>query len=201
MITKSKLAIDLSKLKGVDKPKIKLEQYVTDSEIAAEILWTAYLNGDIEDKVIADLGCGNGIFSFGCLKLNAGKVFAVEKDKEALKIAKENIDNEKCEFVNSDVKEFDEQVDTVIQNPPYGTRNKHADREFLIKSFEIGKMVYSMHKLSTVRFVEKIAKDNQFEVVNLLKFKLPLKKSYEFHKSKVKRIEVGCWIFRKQQAF
>jgi len=56
MTTKSRIAIELSKIKGYVNPKIKLEQYVTDSEFAAEILWNAYLDGNIENKSIADLG-------------------------------------------------------------------------------------------------------------------------------------------------
>src|SRR3989338_8167047 len=131
MISKSKLAIELSKVPQFNKPKIKLEQYVTDSEIAAEILWHAYLGGDIEDKVIADFGAGTGIFSYGCILLNAKKVYSVEKDKVA--IAKEFLKDKKCNFILSDINQFDKNVDTVIQNPPYGTKEKHADKEFLIK--------------------------------------------------------------------
>lgn len=201
MITKSKLAIELSKIKSFDKPKIKLEQYTTDSEVAAEILWNAYLDWNVEGKVIADLGCGTGIFSLGCVILNAKRVYAVDKDEDSLKIAKENIKDRRCVFVHSDVAEFDKKVDVVIQNPPYGTRNKHADKEFLIKAFEIADKVYSMHKLSTLNFVEKIARDNGFKIVKTLKFKLPLKKSYDFHNKKVEKVEVGCWFFEKQQAF
>src|SRR3989344_4642463 len=164
MITKSRLAIALSKIKGFNDPKIRLEQYITDSEIAAEILWNAYLEGDIEGKTVADLGCGTGIFSLGCVKLNAKK------------------------------------VDTVIQNPPYGTKDKHADREFLVKAFQISNKIYSMHKLSTSSFVEKIAEDYGFKIKKVLKFNFPLKKSYQFHKKKTEKIEVGCWVLYKSSS-
>ncbi len=200
MITKSRLAIALSKIKGFNDPKIRLEQYITDSEIAAEILWNAYLEGDIEGKTVADLGCGTGIFSLGCVKLNAKKVYAVESDKDALDIARENVKSRTCTFINSDVKEFDKKVDTVIQNPPYGTKDKHADREFLVKAFQISNKIYSMHKLSTSSFVEKIAEDYEFKIKKVLKFNLPLKKSYQFHKKKTEKIEVGCWVLYKSSS-
>ena len=41
MVSKSSLAIMLSKLDQVPAPKVKSEQYQTDSENAAEILWFA----------------------------------------------------------------------------------------------------------------------------------------------------------------
>src|SRR3989344_1942909 len=141
-MTKSRIAIELSKIRGYVNPKIKLEQYVTDSEFAAEILWNAYLDGNIENKSIADLGCGTGIFSFGCLILNAKKVYAVDNDIDSLNIAKENIKDARCEFIHSDV--------------------------------------------------------NEFKVSKVFKVKLPLKKSYDFHRKNVEKIEVGCWFFEKQ---
>ena len=198
MISKSRLAIELSKIPKFNDPKIKLEQYLTDSEIAAEILWHAYLEGDIDGKIIADLGAGTGIFSVGCVLLDAKKVYVVEKDKDSIEIAKEYVKSKKCEFVLGDVKRFDKKVDTVIQNPPYGTKEKHADREFLVKAFEIGKRVYSLHKISTSKFVEKIAEDYGFKVKKIIRFKLPLKKSYYFHTKGKVLIEIGCWILEKR---
>ena len=50
MITKSRLAIILSTLNVFTDPKVRLEQYPTDSEIAADILWNAVLQDDIVDK-------------------------------------------------------------------------------------------------------------------------------------------------------
>ncbi|MBI4159019.1 methyltransferase [Candidatus Woesearchaeota archaeon] len=198
MISKSQLAIELSRISSFSQPKIKLEQYITDSEIAAEILWQAYLEGDVHGKVIADLGAGTGVFSLGCVLLKAKRIYAVEKDGDALALAKNNINSRICSFVHADVKEFNKKVDTVIQNPPYGTRKRHADREFLIKSFGIADKVYSIHKISTARFIEKITKDYGFRIKKILKFKLPLKKSYPFHTKKTAKIEAGCWILEKQ---
>ena len=74
MRSKKELAILLSKLKTFDTPKTHLEQYSTDSEIAADILWFAYQNKDIEGKKIADFGCGTGILGIGALNLGANKI-------------------------------------------------------------------------------------------------------------------------------
>ena len=65
----------MSKLKAFIHPKVKQEQYTTDSEPAAEVLHSAYMNHDIKNKIIADLGCGTGILGIGCLLLEAGFVY------------------------------------------------------------------------------------------------------------------------------
>ena len=198
MITKSKLAIELSKLKTFEKPKLKAEQYMTDSETAAEVLWFAYMKGDIEDKTIADLGCGTGILGKAALLMGAKKVFFVDDDENALKICKDNVGKtEKAYFLIRDVKDFNKKADTVIENPPFGTKEKHADREFLEKAFETADVVYSFHKLETRDFIEKLADKQGFSTTDCFEFDMPIKSSYKFHKSRIRRIRVGCWRFEK----
>ena len=46
-MTKSGLAVLLSRLEGFKEPKVREEQYLMDSEIAAFVLWNAYLLKDI----------------------------------------------------------------------------------------------------------------------------------------------------------
>ena len=141
MLTKSRLAIVLSKLKGFSAPELLSEQYPTDSETAADILWLAYMNSDVKDKVIADFGCGTGILGIGCLLLGAKKVYFVDNDSDALAAAAANINglkirSDKYEIINSDVNEIKLKADVVVQNPPFGTKQKHADKQFLLKAFE-----------------------------------------------------------------
>ena len=59
--SKKDLEIKLSSLASKDSRNIELEQYQSSSSLVSLLLWKAYLNGDIFDKTIADLGCGNGI--------------------------------------------------------------------------------------------------------------------------------------------
>lgn len=199
MITKSRLAIELSKLRSFENPKIKAEQYMTDSENAAEILWLAYMKGDLEDKTVADFGCGTGILGNGALLLGAKKVFFIDYDENALKICKENVGKtKKAEFILQDIDKFDKKTDVVVENPPFGTKIKHADKEFLERAFKTADVVYSFHKLITREFIEKFADKNGFKVTDLIKINLPIKSSYKFHKSRIKRIEVGCWRFEKK---
>jgi putative methylase len=205
MLSKSSLAIILSKLKTFDTPSIQLEQYSTDSEIAAEILWNAYMNKDIEGKTIADFGCGTGILGIGALLLGAKKVYFVDLDKNALTLLKENIlfveektqDEFDYEIQNIPIEQFSEKVNIVIENPPFGTKIEHADKIFLEKAFKTADKIYSFHKTSTKKFVEAISKDHEFRITAEFKLNFPLKKTMEFHKKRIERFEVSCFRIEK----
>ncbi|MBU1204096.1 MAG: METTL5 family protein [Nanoarchaeota archaeon] len=198
MITKSQLAIQLSKLRTFTNPILKLEQYATDSETAAEIIWTAYLDNDIENRTIADLGSGTGVLAYGCLILGAKKVYLVEKDKEANKIASHNLSQFKnFKIIKSDIKDFRKKVDIVIQNPPFGTKTIHADREFLKKAMQVSKKIYSLHKTSTKDFISTFAKKNNFRIKRIISFSHPIKQTYKHHKKSIHRTKVSCFVLEK----
>ena len=198
MKSKKELELFLSKLKDFENKEIFLEQYSTPSDIAAEILWFSFMNQEIKNKIFMDLGCGNGIFGVGALKLGAKEVYFVDKSKEAIKIVKDNlksfkIDIKKCVFVNKDVNNLREyKVDLIIQNPPFGVKKRYADRVFLEKALEFSGFVYSLHKFESKEFIEK-----NFNGKLVFRFRFPLKKSYIFHKKRVYFVDVGCWKFVK----
>lgn len=200
-LSRSSLAIELSTIKGFSQPKVRVEQYITDSEIAATVLWDAYMKGDIKGEVIVDLGCGTGILGIGCMVLGAKEVYFVESESSAMEIAKENVKNVESdslsEFFLMDVADFDKKVDTVIMNPPFGVKSEHSDRKFLKKAFEIGKVVYSFHKSETKNFIERFAKDNNFDITQVIELEFPLKASMKFHKKKVEKINVSCFRFER----
>lgn len=194
-MNRRELAIILSKLDSNKDKDVKLEQYQTDSEIASEVLWNAFMLGDIKDKAIADFGCGNGILGIGALVLGAKKAVLVDIDEEAIKLAKKNVKNigKKAVFENCDIAKVKGRFDTVLQNPPFGTKQEHADREFLLKAMESADVVYSFHKYSTEKFVNSIAKDNCFSITHKWFFKFPIKHSFEFHRKKVAYVDVGVY--------
>ena len=202
--TKSQLAIILSKLKTFENPKLMKEQYATDSEAAADAIWFSYMQGDIEGKTIADFGCGTGLLGVGALLMGAKKAYFIDSDEDALAIARKNIASldgdlkAKAPIVNEDINNFTQEVDAVIQNPPFGTKVKHADREFLINAFKAADVVYSFHKIETADFVKKIASDNRFTVTNIMPLQLQLKNTYGFHRSKMRRVDVGLFRIVKQ---
>jgi putative methylase len=196
MLTKKQLAIQLSKLRVFEKPKLSMEQYPTDSEIAADILWDAFMKGDLANKTIADLGAGTGILGIGALLLGAHHVYFVEKDLDAVMLLNQNLRilrNKNYTVLSMDVSAFIEKVDTVFQNPPFGTKQAHADKPFMETAFRIATVVYSFHKTATDAFVRAIAGDFSFTVAETYHFVFPLRQTYSYHKKKLERIEVTCY--------
>jgi len=200
MDSKKQLAVYLSRLQSFEKPSYRLEQYPTDSEIAAEVIWYANQLGDFKHSKVADLGCGTGILGIGALLFNPEQVYFVDVDERALKKLKNNLqlmELNNYEIFNSDIREFDKKIDVVIQNPPFGTKKNHADKEFLEKAFQIADVIYSFHKLTSENFIEAITKDNNFEITHFFKFDFPLKNTMKFHRKTRQNIEVGCWRLEK----
>lgn len=203
--SKGALAVVLSSLKGFEEPKVRVEQYITDPEIAAEVLWNVKLKGDI-GKVSVDLGCGTGILGIGLLLLGAQKVIFVDTDSNALSLAKDNLKKVKSEccvngeavFLCKDIKDFKERVDLVVQNPPFGVKVRHMDKMFLENAFRISNLVYSFHKTETKDFICKFSTENGFNVTDVLDFNFPLKATYSYHTRKIKRIKVSCFRINKK---
>lgn len=203
--SKGALAVVLSKLEGFIEPKVMVEQYITDAEVAAEVLWNMIMSGDI-GKVSVDLGCGTGILGIGLLLVGAEKVYFVDSDDKALNIAKKNLKKMQSEiyiagkavFLLKDIKDFNEKVDLVVENPPFGVKVKHMDKLFLEKAFEIGKVIYSFHKSESKNFVDKLSTENGFNVTNVWDFRFPLKATYSYHTRKIKRINVSCFRIEKK---
>ncbi len=195
-MNKKQLEIHLSKLIPVAKPTLSLEQYPSPSDLAAELLWKAFLNGDIENKIVADFGCGNGILGCGALLLGAKKVYFVDIDERCLILSKKNSLN-KGIYLCQDIQDFDMKVDTVLMNPPFGVQNRKADKPFLQKAMNQATSIYSIHKIESESFLKKITQENGFSIQELLKRTFVLKASYSFHTKKQHPVSVGIWILRK----
>ena len=68
---KKDLEIQLQRIQNFKDPDPALEQYMTPSVIATDILFDAYSKGDVEGLKVVDLGCGTGMFSIGSWLLGA----------------------------------------------------------------------------------------------------------------------------------
>ncbi|XP_077813298.1 rRNA N(6)-adenosine-methyltransferase METTL5 isoform X6 [Macaca mulatta] len=119
---------------------------------------------DIENKVVADLGCGCGVLSIGTAMLGAG---------------------------------MSKSFDTVIMNPPFGTKNnKGTDMAFLKTALEMARTaVYSLHKSSTREHVQKKAAEWKIKIDIIAELRYDLPASYKFHKKKSVDIEVDLIRF------
>jgi len=199
------LSRELSNIKQFENPLWKLEQYETPTHIAADWIWEMASRSEVAGKIILDAGCGPGILGLGLLLMGARKIYFVDKDEAAMKICMENYNKLKeeyeigeAEFILHDITLFDEQVDVVVQNPPFGTKEVHADKAFLEVAFKSTGVIYSMHKYSTKKFVEAISKDYGFTITDIWRYDFPIKAKFEFHQKPVKSVDVGLWRMEKE---
>jgi len=90
-------------------------------------------------------------------------------------------------------------IDTVIMNPPFGTKKKGIDMIFLKKALDMANCVYSLHKTSTREHISKKAKEwgVSFQVVAELIWDIPA--MYDFHKKKSVDIKVDFIRFSSHE--
>jgi len=197
---KRELEIVLEKLRGFERPKIKLEQYVTPPTLPAFLVVNAKLNGDLD--IVFDLGCGTGILGIAASYLGSYSV-GFDIDYESVKIAKRNAMelNVDADFICADIKYVQSKKRvTTIMNPPFGIQRRHADRPFLKKAFEISTVIYTIHSAGSSGFIDRMAKNYGFKVTHLWKFLIPLKKTYSFHEKAFKYIPVEVFRIEKNES-
>ena len=150
IIRKLDLELLFSKLAPQPTPQAYLEQYTISESVASTMLQiAAYVNSNITDQTILDLGCGTGRLALGASYLGAQNVVGVDVDKLAIKTAVENslkVDlTDNVQWIIGDINAVMGRFDTVLQNPPFGVQAREADRAFLAKALEVGNFVYSLH--------------------------------------------------------
>lgn len=202
-IKKRDLEIKLEDVPPHSDPKAELEQYSTPATIAADILFDSLLSGDIYGERVADLGCGTGIFAIGAAYLGADVVHAVDIDQGAIDEAIETAEGwgvrDRIEFSCMDVEGFQQEVDTVMMNPPFGSQKKGADTPFLEKAFQIADRVYSLHNARTIEFLERFIREHDFEVRREKRYKFEIDNIYEFHTKTKKEFEVVLFVLEKER--
>ena len=194
-ITKKKhLDMAIQKVPKHPNPKVDLEQYSTPAIIAADLLWNAYSLGDIADKKVMDLGCGTGIFAIASKLLGAASAIGVDIDKDSTDLASSYCGD--VNFICSDIcdLENDFDVDTIFQNPPFGSQKnakKGADLKFISKAIELSpKVLYSFHMASTEEFLISYFEKNDLEITHIFRYNFPIPKIYEFHTRESANVEV-----------
>lgn len=194
-ITKKKhLEMAIQKVPKHPNPKVDLEQYSTPATIAADLLWNAYSLEDIADKKVMDLGCGTGIFAIASKLLGAASAIGVDIDKDSTDLASSYCGD--VNFICSDIcdLENDFDVDTIFQNPPFGSQKnakKGADLKFISKAVELSpKVLYSFHMASTEEFLISYFEKNDLEITHIFRYNFPIPKIYEFHTRESANVEV-----------
>jgi len=189
------LEIILQRIPKTDTPVPHLEQYMTPATIAADVIFTAYSWGDIQDKIVVDLGCGTGIFAIGAHLMGAKKVSGYDIDPHIISIANDYATAHQypIEFHTQDITTVHTSCDTVLMNPPFGAQkaNLKADRKFIEKGFEIASVLYSFHLKKTVPFMEKMTRALHGEITLQKDYEFPIRWLFDFHYKQVVSYKVA----------
>jgi len=194
-LSKRQLEIQLGKLKILEKPNLKLEQYPVTAEVAGELLYLAgFEYSDLNGRVI-DLGTGTGRLAIGAALMGAETPVGVDMDERSLALARENAETAgvEVEWVQSDIEKVNGRFDAVIMNPPYGTRTSHADTRFLEKAFQVAPVVYSIHKSATRGFLVQFVEESDRQVDQVRSMKMEIPHLFEFHEKKRETVEVDLY--------
>jgi putative methylase len=194
-LSKRQLEIQLGRLKILDRPDLKLEQYPVSSEAASELLYMAgFERNDLDGRVI-DLGTGTGRLAIGASMMGAREIVGVDVDERALVLARENAQTAgvQVKWVRSDIEKIKGRFDAVIMNPPYGTRTSHADTRFLEKAFQLAPVTYSIHKSSTRDFLLQFVTRFGWQIDQIRSTRMEIPHLFEFHQKKQKRVEVDLY--------
>lgn len=149
---------------------------------------------ELEGKVV-DLGTGTGRLAIGAALMGAKRVVGVDTDEDMIKLARENAQSVgvNVQWIASDINRVEGRFDTVIMNPPYGTRISHADTKFLEKSFELAPIVYSIHKTSTRKFLFEFVKKSNRKVLEVREITLQIPHLFGFHRKKWRDVNVDIY--------
>lgn len=163
------LEATLQNVCSFQQPRAELEQYPTSPHLASHLVHVMHsCYDDVEGRLVCDLGCGTGILAIGAAVLGAEQVVGVDIDEKALSIASSNVADYELQHVidllcidlaNSQqwaLINAHKKFDTVVMNPPFGTKRKGIDILFLVTALNLAQnAVYSMHKSSTRDFIQR----------------------------------------------
>lgn len=195
-------------------PRRELEQYETPAHIAAHMLWHAFMNGDLYNRVVVDLGCGSGKLSFGSLLLGAQRVICVDIDDSCLEYGRKIMvklkDYEKLAsllhriiYITVDVNDLlIRDVDTVVMNPPFGVipGNRGADMVFLRKALQIANNIYTIHKYSRglENLIQEMSSQLGFNIAYRETLYFPIPMMYVTHRRKIYRVKIVFYVLKKE---
>ncbi|MDA0715216.1 MAG: methyltransferase [archaeon] len=197
------LAMHLSSLEQHPQLSVALEQYQTEGALAARWLTVIEQQYQIDDVIVADLGCGNGILGIGCLLLGAEHVTFIESDVNAIEILHNNlkdIPSERYTIVHQSIDEgtvLPSNIQMVIMNPPWGVQKSMADRAFFNTALSC--MASSVHVLhsSEAQHIQTLAQDMGWSCQKLFNDQFRLPAIYQHHQSRQQSTSISCWALTR----
>ena len=113
------------------KNKHLLNKYNNIYETDKKLYFTKYLNGidisdtnkiiienlpDLNNKVVVDLGCGEGELISQIAKLGAKKAVGIDYSLPAIELAKKKFNQNNLHYECSNINDFNQQADIIITN-------------------------------------------------------------------------------------
>jgi putative methylase len=193
----------LQQMRPHPSPRIGLEQYTIPASTAADILFlAAVVYRDIIDKDVLDLGTGTGRLAIGAAVLGAHRVTALDIDPTAIAVARTNSESAKVnvEWVVGDLDAIHGSFDTVLMNPPFGTKKRHTDKIFLKKAIALGRVVYSIHKSATRRHIVGYLEKSGCTVHAIHEYLLDIPRMFEHHRKRRHSVKVDCYRIEAKES-
>lgn len=203
MQTRRGLAQQLGVVAGFDNPTAALEQYPTPPELAATLIHTADLRGDIDGRTVVDLGTGTGMLLLGAALRGPRRGIGVDIDRSALLTARKNEQRlstpPPLTWLQADINKLSltptRATTTVVMNPPFGAQrnNEHADRAFLAAAGTLATVSYSVHNAGSQSFVESYVADNNGQVTDAFAAELDIDRQFAFHTDSTTTIDAEVY--------
>ena len=146
---KISLSQELKRLLPLEHYPVKNESYQTDVKTAADMLFMVDSIKPIAGKLVADMGCGNGILGIAAALMGASHVDMYDIDKGAIKTCSENIkllNLADCSAIEGDLFDVSKKYDIIISNPPFGFQT-YFNLDAMIQKFgQISDCFFFIHK-------------------------------------------------------
>ena len=178
----------LNALQPFNNPKADLEQYTTHTPIVLD--WMTRAQTDLQGAHVLDLGAGTGVLGIAAGLIGASQVTFLEVDADAIEVLKENTKKLQVPFsiLHSPLKSVP--CDVVLTNPPFGTKNRHADKQFVLAACKSAPVVYSMHLAGSEEFIAKVAKETGHELTHIYPYSFMLTNTMPMHTQERKVVDV-----------
>ena len=162
------------------------------------------MHGAIENRIVADLGCGTGVLSYGALLMGASYVICTDIDCDILLETKRWFTAEGLDWTIDFVCEDStmsslRSVDTVVMNPPFGVYRRGIDLSMLLEAFRISKTVVSVHKYNEKSdiIIRRAAHDHNFDCVDMQVDLMEIPQMFESHRRRIHRFKVAVYVFKR----
>jgi putative methylase len=170
---------------------------VTPAELAADLLFLALGEGDLDGGSVLDLGCGTGRLAVGAAMLGGAPVVGVDFDPESIALARSAMAPQAVEFVVGDVASWTRPAELVVMNPPFGAQRRQADRPFWDTAFRLaGRAIYAFALTDSREFIARRAQHAGAEIRATEPVTWDLKRTFTHHTRPSRTIMVDRWEIR-----